>query len=440
MHFPSKASYAQDTVNMNRVACIILGGGQGTRLYPLTAKRCKPAICFGGGYCLIDVPISNALNSKCHKIFIATQFLSSYLHKHIFHTYRLDSFSGGFIEILAAEQRPSQVGWFQGTADAVRQNLEYFVDTSADYFLILSGDQLYNFNFKEMVHFALLKDADLVVASLPVCKNDAKRMGILKINDNHQITDFIEKPQKENELAFMCSPEASFNKLGHSYDSERPYLGSMGIYLFKRATLFKLLMEDLRDDFGKHLIPNQVQRGGTFSYIFDGYWEDIGTIDSFYKANMALTNPKPAFNCYDEKNPIYTRRHDLAPPKITDAHVSHSIICEGSFVEASQITNSIIGPRTTVRKGTVIKESYVMGNDFYTTPWKDSSNTLAQELTIGNNCVIQKSILDKNVQLGHGVQLVNKQNLTHYDGDHVFIRDGVIVVTRGASLPDGFVL
>jgi glucose-1-phosphate adenylyltransferase len=424
----------QQHVNMSHVASIILGGGQGTRLFPLTNIRCKPAICFGGRYCLIDVPISNALNSKCNKIFILTQFLSSSLHKHIFNTYQMGRFSEGFIEILAAEQKPLKNNWFQGTADAVRQNCEYFLDTSAEYFLILSGDQLYNFDFRNMVQFAMETDADLVVASLPVSAADATRMGILKVDTHNRITDFVEKPQTLRELEPLSSSKESFDRLQLTYDPQRPYLGSMGIYLFKRETMFKLLEEDSREDFGKHLIPTQVKKGGVFSFVFDGYWEDIGTIEAFYKANMALTDPRPPFNCYDERNPIYTAKYDLAPPKIANAHVSHSIICEGTRVEAARVTKSIIGPRTIVRERTVITDSYLMGNDSYTTPFDQRG------LSVGADCVIHRAILDKNVHLGDGVQLVNKGQLTHYDGDHVFIRDGVIVVTRGASLPNGFIL
>jgi glucose-1-phosphate adenylyltransferase len=429
---------ANSPLDMNRIATIILGGGQGTRLFPLTATRCKPAINFGGRYRLIDVPMSNALNSGCHKIFIITQFLSSSLHQHIFKTYHRDSFTGGYVELLPAEQKPKDCGWFQGTADAVRQNLEYFTEASADYFLILSGDQLYNINFQDMFRFALKTDADLIVASLPVHEQETKRMGILKIDKNQFVVDFCEKPQSKNLLEKLQIPKAFFSKCGVSENSDKNYLGSMGIYLFKREALLTLLRADQREDFGKHLIPTQVKKGNTATFIHPGYWEDIGTIESFYKANMALTASQPLFNCYDENKPIYTSPYNLPGPKIVNCLVKQSIICEGSLVEADEISHSILGPRSIIKNGSIIRNSYVMGNEFYQRPVQNT--TLPEVMSIGENCIINKSIIDKHAHIGNGVQLINKNNLAHYDGENVFIRDEIIVVPRGASLPDGFVL
>ena len=292
-------------VDMNRVATIILGGGQGTRLFPLTMTRCKPAICFGGRYRLIDVPVSNAINSDCHKIFIITQFLSSSIHRHIFQTYHMDAFSSGFIEILAAEERPTQKEWFQGTADAVRQNLEYFIETPADYFLVLSGDQLYHMDFRKMVQFAKTTDADVVIGALPVVEEEAKRMGLITIDQNDFITSFHEKPQDKEVLDKLKTNPSILEKMGLMPDSPRKYLGSMGIYLFKRQVLIKMLQEDPRQDFGKHLIPSKVQQGNVAAFLFDGYWEDIGTIESFYNANISLSQPHSPFNCYNEGYPIF---------------------------------------------------------------------------------------------------------------------------------------
>lgn len=416
-------------IDMNRVAAIILGGGQGTRLFPLTQSRCKPAICFGGRYRLIDVPISNAINSGCHKLFVITQFLSSSLHQHIFQTYRYDIFSSGFLELLPAEQKPKHQEWFQGTADAVRQNIDYFIETPVDYFLILSGDQLYNMDYQEMMRVAKQTDADLTIAALPVDKPNAKRMGLLNIDADNCVVDFCEKPQQEELLQSMrCEicPE------------ERPYLGSMGIYLFKREALLRLLEQDLREDFGKHLIPTKVADGSVAAYIFQGYWEDIGTIESFYNANIALTEPDPLFDCYEEQRPIFSRRYNLPGPKIYDTFVKNAIICEGCVVKGAEVSRSILGPRVVVKKGTVIRDAYLMGNEFYKPPIR--SGRLPDELSIGENCLIQKAVLDKHVQIGNGVQLINKNKLSHYNSEDVYIRDGIIVVPRGASLPDGFIL
>lgn len=440
---PFKQKQTQKTdsfaVDMNRVATIILGGGQGTRLFPLTMTRCKPAICFGGRYRLIDVPVSNAINSDCHKIFIITQFLSSSIHRHIFQTYHMDAFSNGFIEILAAEEKPTQKEWFQGTADAVRQNLEYFIETPADYFLILSGDQLYNMDFRKMVHFAKKTDADLVIAALPVVAEEAKRMGVIQVDQNDFVTNFYEKPQEQDVLAQLKTDPSTLQKVGILPDSERHYLGSMGIYLFKRQVLIKLLQQDPREDFGKHLIPLKVKQGNVAAFLFDSYWEDIGTIESFFNANIALTQPYAPFNCYDENFPIFTSPYCLPGPKISNSKITNAIICEGSMIEAEEVTNSILGPRTVVKKGAVIRDSYLMGNDFYTPPVTDSSH-FPEELHVGEKCLIRHAILDKNVYLGKGVQLINEKKLSYYNGDHVYIRDGIIVVTRGAHLPDGFIL
>jgi glucose-1-phosphate adenylyltransferase len=431
---------ASHSVDMNRVGCIILGGGQGTRLYPLTATRCKPAIYFGGRYRLIDVPVSNSLNSNCNKIYIITQFLSSSLHRHIFQTYHMDTFSNRFIDILTAEQKHNTKAWYEGTADAVRQNLEYFIETPADYFLILSGDQLYNFDFKEMVGFAMEKDADLVIATIPVAESDAKRMGILKIDETNRITDFYEKPQEKAVLEQLKVDDSILENAGVEPSSQRQYLGSMGIYLFKRQALFDLLQEDPREDFGKHLIPTKLrQKGGLYSYMYNGYWEDIGTIESFYQANMALTQPNPAFDCYSESNPIFTSRYNLPGPKISNTQIKDSIICEGSIIEADEVTNTILGPRTVMKKGSIIRESYLMGNDYYQTPIQNHQH-FPEELTIGENCIIKKTIIDKNVHIGNGVQLINKNKLQEYNGEGICIRDGIIVVMRSADIPDGFIL
>lgn len=417
-----------DSVDMERVAAIILGGGQGTRLFPLTLTRCKPAISFGGQYRLIDIPMSNSINSGCLKIFIITQFLSASLHHHIFKTYRLGTYSSGFIELLSVEQRHNAKTWYQGPADAVRENSEYFQETPADYFLILSGDQLYNMDYRKMVRFARETDADLVVAALPVNEEEAKRMGVLKLDEDNFVTGFAEKPQEAPLL----------DQFRTSRGGENQWIGSMGIYLFKRDVLLRLLEQDQREDFGKHLIPTQIANGNVAAYLFDGYWEDIGTIESFYKANMALTASAPSFHLYDERNPIYTSQSHLPAPKFEATVLTNAIVCDGSKILAKEISRSILGPRTMIGKGSVVHDSYIMGNDFYEPPIMTKS--LPKELHIGQDCLIQHAIIDKHVCIGNGVQLINKQQLTHYDSDTVYIRDGIIIVTRGATLPDGFTL
>lgn len=401
-------------IDMSCVNTIILGGGTGSRLFPLTLTRCKPAICFAGRYRLIDIPMSNALNSGCQKIYILTQFLSSSLHQHILKTYRLESYNQGFIEILSPEQKPSKQDWYQGTADAIRQNVEHLTDSDAEYFLILSGDQLYQMDFEEMALLAEETDADVVIAGLPVNENSAKRMGIFKVDSDQRITHFVEKPQKELEPL-------------RSFIGEKPYLGSMGIYLFKKKVLLDLLKEDPREDFGKHLIPSLVPKGNAVAYVYQGYWEDIGTIASFYHANINLTTEKPFFNLKDDKFKIHTAQQTLLPTKIENTLLTSSLFCEGSQIYAKSISHSIIGPRLVIKKGTVIDRSYLLGNDDYQT-------------FIGETTEICGAIIDKQVQIGKNVKLINRDGLDSYENDTIYIRDGIIIVTRGAVIPDNFIL
>lgn len=423
------------SADMKSVATIILGGGRGTRLFPLTKWTSKPALCYGGRYRLIDIPISNALNSGCHQIYIITQFLSTTLHQHIFKTYRMSSFSSGCIELLSTEERHHDKIWFQGTADAVRQNLDYLLNTSADYFLILSGDQIYNMDFLDMLHFAHKTDADLVIAALPIDEHNAKRMGVLQVDDNDFIILFKEKPQKKAEIDIMRLARPLEHNLSHC---SQDILGSMGIYLFKRQALINLLLQDPREDFGKHLIPTKVAEGNTAAYIYHGYWEDIGTIESFHKANLALTQNRPLFDCYNEAKCIYTSPTHLAGAKICGTMVKSSIICEGSIVEADEITHSILGPRTVVKPGSIIRDTYIMGNDSYMPQLK--SEKMPDQFQIGENCIIQKAIVDKCTCIGNGVQLINKNKRQHYDHELLYIRDGIIVIPRGTTIPDGFIL
>lgn len=426
------------SVDMNCVTTIILAGGNGTRLEPLTNTRCKPAVCFGGKYRLIDIPISNAIHSGCSKIFVISQYLSSSLNQHIFNTYHPGAFSSAAIELISAEQRHSQKSWFQGTSCAVRQNLHYFTESPAEYFLILSGDQIYNMNFQHLIHFAKETDADLVIAALPVNEEDAKRMGIMKLNHDYSVTEFSEKPQDQELLNHLRLPSSTLEQMVEGRVDKRQFLGSMGIYVFKRQALLDLLKCDPREDFGKHLIPTKVSQGNVFAYPHNGYWEDIGKIESFFKANIALTASNPDFNCCEEKRHIFFRQHYLSAPKIINSTITNSIICEGSCVEAAEVTKSIIGLRSIVKQGSIIRNSYIIGNDFYTSPIQ--SDTTSNGPLIGENCIIDHAIIDKNVQIGKNVRLINKDKLMNYNSDNVCIRDGIIVVPRGAHLPDGFIL
>lgn len=423
---------------MGRVASIILGGGQGSRLFPLTHTCCKPALSFGGRFHLIDIPMSNALNSGIDKIYIITQFLAASLHRHIFNVYQQRHRGQGFIEMLSAEEKPSKKAWFQGTADAVRQNLHYFLEAPVDYFLILSGDQLYHFDFQQLLRWAEKTQADLVIASIPIPEHETKRMGILTMNEKAQVVSFVEKPQDPQQLQPFLSPPSLFKKFGLPYDKATPYLASMGIYLFKRQALFDLLALDEREDFGKHLIPTMIRRGNVSSYLFQGYWEDIGTVRAFYEANIALTQPSPLFNCYDERKPIFTDKNFLPGPKILDAQISHSILCEGSLIEGALIKNSLLGPRSIIRKGCTLEGCYIMGNNHYTPHFKRELSPENHE--IGEHCTLRRVIVDKHAQIGHHVQLINKNQLLHYDSPDLYIREGIIIVPRGAFIPDHFVL
>jgi glucose-1-phosphate adenylyltransferase len=428
--------------DMSSVACVILGGGEGTRLFPLTQSRCKPALVFGGRYRLIDVPISNSLTSGISKIFVLTQFLARSLHRHIFRTYRQDSFFPGCIEVLSAEQRPGKSEWFRGTADAVRQNAEYLLETSAEFFLILSGDQLYRMDFQKLMRCTEQSDVDVWVATLAVDEKEASRMGIMKVNEDRHIIDFYEKPKTKELLEKLKTPKPALAKMGLSTEGEKEFLGSMGIYLFRRSALFSLLESNPGHDFGKHLIPDQVKRGRIAAFAHEGYWEDIGTIESFYNANLALNQPTPPFSCHDELHPIFTTSSHLPGPRFGNGIITSSTICEGSIINAKEISNSLIGQRSVMGRGTVIRDTYIMGNDFYHYPihsvTKASLTNLPTAPTIGENCTIQRAIIDKNVCIGNNVRLTNAKNLTTFDSDPLYVRDGIIVVPQGSVIPEGF--
>lgn len=421
------------------VAAIILAGGQGTRLFPLTQARCKPAVVFGGRYRLIDVPISNSLNSGIKQIYVISQYFSSSLNHHIQETFTLDGIQGGSIHFLYPEENQDGFNMYQGTADAIRKNLPVFENCTSDYFLILSGDQLYNMDLYAMLDFAKKKDADLTIAALPVQENEAKRMGLLKINDQHDILDFYEKPQEAHILKSFELGSDFFKNKTQRHRGQTTYLGSMGIYIFKRSALFKLLKEDLREDFGKNIIPNQIKKGKSAVFYYDGYWEDIGTIASYYEATLALTRNQLGLDLYNEALPIFSHSVNLPCARIHETKIDHSILSQGSIIDAKEISHSLLGLRSIVKKGTTISHSIIMGNQYYTPP-SSLKDKLPEEFSIGENCKIEKAIIDEHVKIGNNVQLINKQKLNHYDGANIYIRDGIIVVPSGSVLPDGFVL
>lgn len=420
----------------HNVGTIILAGGQGTRLFPLTKTRCKPAVCFGGKYRLIDIPLSNALNSGIDHIYVISQYFSQFLHEHIMESYPIDHTRDAKIHLISPEETFEQKVWYNGTADAIRQNFEYFQQTPFDYFLILAGDHLYNMNYSGFLHVAKEMDADLVIAALPVEEKEAKRMGLLKIDSNAHVSEFYEKPESADILKYFELPKSFLKEHPHCNPKKTHYLGSMGIYIFKRKALFDLLKES-GDDFGRHLIPKQVKKGKTVAYVFKGYWEDIGTIGSFYNANIALTRKQRCIDMYDEQNPIFTRPQNLPSPFIKDTTIRNSHICQGSLIEAKEITDSIIGVRCTIKKGSVLRGCVVLGNLFYTPP-RHQSPPLPDEFIISENCHLEKVIIDEHAQIGKNVQLINKKKLQNYDGDGIFIRDGIIIVTTGTIIPDHF--
>jgi len=410
------------------VACIILAGGEGSRLQPLTQSRCKPAVGFGGRYKLIDVPISNALNSEINTILVISQYFSSDLNQHIQKTYPFDCFQGGRLGLLTPETGVFKKGRYQGTADAIRQNLSYLKQLPMEYFLILSGDQLYNMDLKKMVNFAKRKGAGLTIAAFPVGEEEAPRLGLLSIDQESRIESFYEKPKEKKILSQLQLPRFF---LGHASPC---YLASMGIYVFHRDVLFALLDEDNRKDFGQHLIPTQIRKGGASAFLHQGYWEDIGTINTYYQANLSLINGRSGFELYNEMLPIYSLRSFLPGAQLTHTHVNGALICEGAVIDAGEVTHSIIGRRSIIEKGTVIRHSILLGNGSY------GQKASSSMFRIGRNCLIHKAIIDEDVIIGDHVRLINEKRLMQWEGGGVYIKNGVIVVPKNAHIPDHFMI
>lgn len=417
---------------------IILGGGAGTRLYPLTASRSKPAVPIAGKYRLVDIPISNCINSNINRMFVLTQFNSASLNKHIKNTYHFSAFSTGFVDILAAEQTPDNPGWYQGTADAVRQCMRHVQQHDADYVLILSGDQLYQMDFQQMIDDHVQRGADISIATIPVGEREAPEFGILKSDEQSMITSFIEKPKKDILGEWVSDTGAEMQRMG------RIYLASMGIYIFNRKLLLELLMEEHKDatDFGKEIIPSSIGKYKVASYQYDGYWTDIGNIYSFFEANLALTAEIPDFNLFDNSKPVYTRARMLPPAKISGTTLERTIIAEGSIILASRVENSVIGIRTRIGHGTTVVSSYIMGTDYYETleEMLHAAERGVPKVGIGERCYIKNAIIDKNCRIGNDVRINGGAHLPNTDHALYSVKDGIVVVKKGAILPDGFVI
>lgn len=417
------------------VISIVLGGGRGSRLFPLTYSRSKPAVPIAGKYRLVDIPISNCLNAGYNKIMVLTQYNSASLNSHIKNAYHFDIFSKGFVDILAAEQNVESDEWYQGTADAVRQSMKHLEKYDYDYVLILSGDQLYQMDFRALVDFHCKNEADVTIATIPVTAKDATGFGILKANNEDEVTSFIEKPSTEA----LADWKSETSEKSRAYGKE--YLASMGIYVFNKVALQKMFAEDPGDDFGGELIPNGIGKYKTLSYQFDGYWTDIGTIDSFYQANIDLCQDFPKFNLFSS-SPIYSRARMLPPSKVNGSYVNKAVFGEGCIIMADKIENSIIGNRTRIDKGSTIIDSYIMGADFYQRTQdiiaNDKSGT--PNMGVGKFCYIEKAILDKNCSIGNDVRIIGGRHLPDGDYQNYSVKDGIVVVQKGAVIKPGTVI
>ncbi|WP_296682338.1 glucose-1-phosphate adenylyltransferase [Flavobacterium sp.] len=418
------------------VIAIILGGGQGSRLYPLTETRSKPAVPIGGKYRLVDIPISNCLNSDIYRMFVLTQFNSASLNAHIKNTYNFSVFSHSFVDILAAEQTPDNPTWFQGTSDAVRQCMPHFLNHDFDYALILSGDQLYQMDFNEMIEAHIAAQADISIATLPVNAKDAPEFGILKTNSESCIEAFIEKPAAE------LLPQWESDVSDEMKAQGKHYLASMGIYIFNRKLLVELMKNPDTKDFGKEIIPQAVGHQKILSYQYEGYWTDIGNIDSFFEANIGLTDDIPQFNLFDNENKIYTRPRLLPPSKFQKTLIEKSLISEGCILNAKEIKKSVIGIRSRIGVDTVIQNSYVMGNDYYQSLEDMNEDIYNNKLLvgIGERCFINNALVDKNVRIGNDVHINGGKHLENCSNELYAVKDGIVVIKKGAIIPNNFVV
>ncbi|HPX86124.1 MAG TPA: glucose-1-phosphate adenylyltransferase [Candidatus Hydrogenedentes bacterium] len=418
---------------LNTTSAIVLGGGRGTRLYPLTKVRSKPAVPLCGRYRLVDIPLSNCINSGINRISVLTQFNSHSLNRHINRAYKFDEFNGGFVEILAAEQTNETGDWFQGTADAVRKHLYHISQSRTSHFLILSGDQLYRMDYRTLLKTHIEKDADITVAALPVSREAAQGFGIMKVNRNAGIRRFVEKPSDDALLDSLITPSKVFDDFGLSADG-KDYLASMGIYVFKAHVLADLLLSHPEwVDFGKELLPNSLKSHKVFAHMFYGFWEDIGTVRSYFDVSMAMVSSRPPFQFHDPNNVIYTHARMLPGVRIDRSTTINAILCSGTRIEQALIEDSIIGIRSIVRPGAVIKNSVVLGADYF----EEAGSTLKNPIGIGRNTQISRAIIDHNARIGDNVVIRGSKRLKDTDGDGFAIRDGIVVVLKDAVIPKG---
>jgi len=430
----------RQSLNISKVLCVIMGGGQGSRLFPLTKDRAKPAVPLAGKYRIVDIPISNCINSHFRRIYILTQFNSTSLHSHISRTYKFDQFSSGFVEILAAQQTFTNTSWYEGTADAVRKNLVHFMNHDFDYLLILSGDQLYRMDFQEVVEQHHDTGADITIATLPVGRGEAGALGIMQIDDEKRITRFVEKPKDPAVLdSLKISPEMNA-KLAIPGGRES-YLASMGIYVFNRKVIADLLDNPL-SDFGKHIIPHAINTHKVFSYVYQGYWEDIGTIRNFFEANLDLVSELPRFNFFDMSAPIFSRPRYLPGSKINGAMIDHAVISDGCIINRARISNTIVGLRTIIGDGTELNRVVILGSDYYES--QESVERHEKEgvprVGIGAHGKIENAIIDKNARIGNNVVISPAGKPENVDHERYFIRDGIVIIPKDAVIPHGTVI
>ena len=426
-----KASIAEIA---DKVVVLILGGGRGTRLYPLTAERAKPAVPLGGRYRLVDSPLSNCIHSGVKRIFVLTQFNSASLHRHINNTYKFDNFSGGFVELLAAEQRAESGDWFQGTADAVRKHLREIDHLQASHFLILSGDQLYRMDYREMLETHVVNGADITVGVLPVTREAARGFGVLKVESDGRIVEFVEKPQTDELLDALVTPAEVFAERGINAEG-RDYLASMGVYFFKAEVLENILRTESEwIDFGKDVIPKSLGVRHVHSHLFTGFWEDIGTVRSYYDTCLQMVGQNPPFRFHEKGQPIYSRARYLPGAQIHDAKINDTVVCEGCIIGRATISQSLIGVRAIVQSGVTIERSIIMGADYYE---EDRAVRGPVPIGIGEGSRIVRAIIDKNARIGKNVIIEGGEHLPDSDGLGHAIRDGIVVVLKGAVIPDG---
>jgi glucose-1-phosphate adenylyltransferase len=432
--FPAMTTPALPPGTTQRTLAIIMGGGAGTRLFPLTKDRAKPAVPLGGKYRIVDIPISNCLNSGLRSIYVLTQFNSMSLHRHMQASYKFDNFSRSFIDILAAQQTPEGSEWYQGTADAVRQNMRYFLERSFDYYLILSGDQLYRMDFRALLYQHIKTGADITLATKPVHRLQASDFGIMQCGPDRRIFRFDEKPKDPVVLAELKMSAELLKDLGLSGEEEL-FQASMGIYIFNRDVLVNCLANDLVD-FGKHVIPQSIKDREVHAFIFQGYWEDIGTVRAFYEANLDLTAIVPQYSFFDTVAPIYTHPRFLPGSKVNGANLRQALISDGCIISDAHIERSVIGIRSIIQSGATIRNSVVMGADYFEQDRPGPQNVPA--MGIGKNCVIDRAIIDKNARIADGVVITPEGKPNHFDADNYFIRDGIVVVPKNAVVPAGF--